>query len=196
MCTALLHCMHVKLLDNYVINLNGEYKKIAENYHPNYKKSLRRLQKHSLSYSSSGDVTEIKMLYTDLYFKKIPGLKKKAVEDFFDFCKTLKPEKDIFIRKVYYTDSTLFAAVLLLRFRNRLYNIISCIMPAGKKIEANYFLYDKIMEEFSGKGMVLDMEGSDIKGIADFYLKMNPVNERYSFIKYNNLPAIIKFIKK
>lgn len=188
--------MQVKLLNNYIVYLSGDHQKTAGDYHPNFKKSLRRLQKLSLQYTSSELSDEIMILYTELYFTRISGLKKKAVNDFFSFCKTLKTEENIFIRKVYDSNTTLLAAVLLLRFRNRLYNMISCITPAGKKAEANYFLYDKVIEEFSGKGMILDLEGSDIKGIADFYKKMNPINEQYSFIKYNNLPAVFKLIKK
>ena len=188
--------MQVKLLSNYTVDLSAEYKSTAENYHPNFKKSLRRLQKLSLQYSTSEDVDEIMILYTKLYLKKISGLKKTAVNNFFKYCKSLKAGENIFIRKVYDSNRTLLASVLLLRFRNRIYNIISCITAVGKKAEANYFLYDKIIEEFSGRGMVLDLEGSDIKGIADFYLKMNPKNEQYSFVKYNNLPLLLKLIKK
>ena len=188
--------MQIKLLSNYIVDLSADYKSTTEKHHPNFKKSLRRLQKLSMQYIISDDIDEIMILYTELYFKRILGLKKMAVDNFFKYCKTLKSGNNIFIRKAYDSNRTLLASVLLLRFRNRIYNMISCITAAGKKAEANYFLYDKIIEEFSGKGMVLDLEGSDIKGIADFYLKMNPKNEQYSFVKYNNLPLLLKLIKK
>ena len=53
-----------------------------------------------------------------------------------------------------------------------------------------------MIEEFSEQDLILDFEGSDIKGIADFYLSMNPINQKYISIKFNNLPKIIKLFKK
>jgi len=44
--------------------------------------------------------------------------------------------------------------------------------------------------------LIFDFEGSDIKGIADFYKKFGTINQPYPFIKWNNLPAIVKFLKK
>jgi rRNA processing protein Gar1 len=57
-------------------------------------------------------------------------------------------------------------------------------------------LYDKLIEEFSQSSLVLDFEGSDIPGIADFYKSMGPVNQPYFFVKYNELPKLIKKFKK
>ena len=73
--------------------------------------------------------------------------------------------------------------------------MISCITNDGKRVEANYFLYDRIINEFANTPVLLDFEGSDIEGIASFYQKFNPVNEEYPHIRYNNLPPLIKFFK-
>ncbi len=186
--------MEVTLRNNYVVNLQKNYISIHKNYHPNFTKSLRRLQKFSLQYKTSNDSEEIIRLYKLLYLKKIASVKKTDLHHFLSLCLYMK--KDIIIRKVYDANNNLIAGVILLRYKNIIYNIISCVTPAGKKTEANYFLYDKLMEEFSGQDYVLDLEGSDIVGIANFYLKMNPINEQYISIKYNNLPALIKLIKK
>jgi hypothetical protein len=82
-----------------------------------------------------------------------------------------------------------------MRDANRLYNIISFITAEGKKLEANYCMYDEIIREFSGKGYLLDLEGSDVKGVSDFYKKMNPVNQSFLFLRFNNLHPVIKLIK-
>jgi len=44
--------------------------------------------------------------------------------------------------------------------------------------------------------LTLDFEGSDVKGIAEFYQKMTNTNQTYPFIKFNNLPRAIKLLKK
>jgi hypothetical protein len=77
-----------------------------------------------------------------------------------------------------------------------LYNICGCITSEGKSLRANDFLYDKIIEEFAGSELILDFEGSDIKGIAGFYKKFNPISQPYPFVKFNQLHPLIKMFKK
>jgi hypothetical protein len=99
------------------------------------------------------------------------------------------------VRKVTIQNDELMAAAVLLIHRNRMYNLISCITEQGKTVQANYFLYDRLIHEFSNSKFVLDFEGSDVKGIAEFYSRFNPQNEPYSFVKVNNLHPFLKWFK-
>ena len=90
----------------------------------------------------------------------------------------------------------LLAACILLIDNSRIYNIISCITNEGKIAQANYFLYDQLIKEFSKSKFILDFEGSDVKGIAEFYNRFAPQNEPYPFIKINKLHPIIKLFKQ
>ena len=182
--------------NNFIVGLQPAYQTIYSNYDKAFIKSLRRLQKLSLQYKNSENVKEVTDLFIRLYQKKILSLKKKHVEHFKEVSVKMQESNNTIIRKVYSADEKLLCAVILLKFKNRLYNMMSCTTTAGKKAEANYFLYDKIIEEFSGQGLLLDLEGSDIKGIADFYRKMNPANEQYLFVRYNNLPLALRLFKK
>lgn len=181
---------------NYLLSLNKPYKEIFKNYHPNFTKSLRRIQKFNLHYAASNDFTGVIALYKNLYLKKLPSVKEKDITGFKNICAKLSTEGNLIIRQVYSAGDALLSVVLLLKDEGRLYNIISCITKEGKKNEANYFLYDKVLAEFCEHDLLLDMEGSDRKGIADFYKKLNPVNEPYPFIKYNNLNSFIKLFKQ
>ena len=40
------------------------------------------------------------------------------------------------------------------------------------------------------------MEGSDIPGIADFYIRMAPEPQPYTYIRYNRLPLLLRIFKK
>ena len=181
--------------NNFVVDLKRKYGAVAADYHPHFSKSLRRLQKLSLKYIASGDVKEVTDLFSSLYMNKISGLKEEEVMRFYNACILMREKQNVIVRKVY-AEEKLLCAVILLKFKDRLYNMLSCVTAEGKKAEANYFLYDKIIEEFSGNNFVFDLEGSDIPGIADFYLKMSPVNEPDQFIRYNDLPLPFRFFKK
>ena len=181
--------------NNYLVFLNRPYEEIYRSYHPYFTKSLRRIQKFNLRYTATDDFTAAIDLYKKLYSKKLPAISEKDLEGLNNICSKLLAEDNLIIRHTFSPDNKLLATVMLLKDDKRLYNIISCITPEGKKVEANYFLYDKIIGEFCNTLLLLDMEGSDRKGIADFYNKLNPVNQPYFFIKYNNLHPLVKLFK-
>ena len=185
----------ISLKNNFTIRLDLTAEEIRKDYDPSFEKSLRRLQKLELAYTESTDIQEIISLFLELYGEKI-SMKKKETDGFYSACVLLQEKGEVIIRKALDKNGQLLCAALLLRFKNRIYNMISCTSPEGKKAEANYFLYDSIIGEFAEKAVVLDLEGSDLKGIAYFYEKMGGINEQYQFIRHNNLPALLRLIKK
>ena len=184
------------LQTNFTLSLLQTYQIIHKNYLPSFTKSLRRLQKHNLQYCVGTSVNEVFNLYKKLYVNKIQSLSLKDLQSFKKLCDTLLLQKKIIIKIVRDNNQNLLAAVLLLVYKNKLYNILSCINSEGKKLEANYFLYDCILKEFANKPYIFDFEGSEIIGVANFYKKMNPINEPTFQVKYNNLPKILKFFKQ
>ena len=180
--------------NNFLLNLSHSYEKLYDNYQPAFTKSLRRIKKFGLRYSASPDYKNTINLYKELYGKRMPSLKNKNYLQFEKLCEQLSAENNVLVRHAY-NEKNLVAAVILLKDKDRLYNIISCITIEGKKLEANYFLYDNIIHEFAGSRLLLDLEGSDVEGIAGFYKKFNPENQPYSFIRFNNLPLVAKIFK-
>lgn len=182
--------------NNFIINLKQSYAAIYTNYSFSCKKSLKRIKKFRLQYQLSDDFASIIQLYKKLYGKRLPHILNRDYTNFKKLCIGLTPQQNLITRQVYTAKDELLCAVILLKDDNRLYNIISCITDAGKKLEANYFLYDHIFQEFSEQELIFDFEGSDITGIANFYSKFNPENQPYLFIKYNNLNPFFKLFKQ
>ncbi|MCU0387633.1 MAG: hypothetical protein MUE71_03400 [Chitinophagaceae bacterium] len=85
---------------------------------------------------------------------------------------------------------------LFLKDDRRLYNIASTTLPNGRTLEANHFLFDQLICEFSGQNILLDFEGSDLPGVARFYQKFSPENRPYFFWKSNRLPAVLRWWKR
>ena len=185
----------LKLRTNYILSLQRNYEELYKNYLPSFTKSLRRIRKFGLIYEKSEKYKNIIALYKKQYGQKLPFV-AGDYKHFEKICSFLLTKKMLHARIAYNGDKKLLAAVILLCDGKRLYNIISCITEEGKKVEANYFLYDGIIREFAGAPYLLDLEGSDVKGIAGFYKKFNPELQPYPFIKFNNLPPIIKLLKK
>lgn len=184
------------LRTNYILDLNKPYEALYENYDPGFTKSLRRIKKFHIEYEESADFTSIIQLYKKLYGKRLPYFSAKDFTNFENTCSKLSKENNVITRLAYSSDRKLLAAVILLKDEKRLYNIISCINPEGKKLEANYYLYDKIIAEFANTNLLFDLEGSDVKGIAGFYKKFNPVSQPYLFARYNHLHPLVKMFKR
>jgi hypothetical protein len=80
--------------------------------------------------------------------------------------------------------------------KKRIYFILSTVTETGKSNQANHFLIDQLIREFAGQPLILDLEGSDIPGVADFYSGFGAINQPYYFLKWNNLPWPLKLFKK
>ena len=181
---------------NYVLNIDMPYATIYNSYDADFTKSLRRIAKFNFHYKQSQNIAEVIILYRELYGQRVLHLGEKEYSSFTALCTALQQRQQLCIRQVLDDEGTLLALSLLFIDDKRIYNIISCITGGGRRLEANYFLYDNIVKEFCNKGLVLDLEGSEIKGVASFYLKMNPQNEPYGFLKYNHLHPLLRLIKK
>jgi len=181
---------------NYILDINKPYTGIFNNYQPGFTKSLRRIAKFGMQYKPSTDIDATILLHRKLYGKRTAHLGEKDYHAFTRLCRVLLQQQQLEIRQATGVDGELLASVLLFKDGNRLYNIIACLTAEGRRLEANYFLYDSIIREFCNSNYILDLEGSDIKGIADFYVKLNPVNQPYPFFRYNHLHPLLKLVKK
>ncbi len=189
--------IQIKKRNNYVLELGAGYNKISSKYNVYIKQRLSRLAKFSLQYKLSDGLPAAIKLYKKLYGERMASVANKDFLQFEMLCKILNNQNRIIIRHVYNNDGKeLLAVILLLKDKNRLYNIISAILPKGKKLLANYFLYNEVIKEFSDENILLDFEGSDIPGVAYFYSKFAEKNQQYTFVKFNNLPLPIKLLKK
>ncbi|MEO6404259.1 MAG: GNAT family N-acetyltransferase [Ferruginibacter sp.] len=181
--------------NNYILDLHRSYESITAGYAKNVTQELRRLQKFNLNYVVSTDTDEAIEIYRDLYGNEMTYSKRDYLL-FQLLCKKLIQEESVLVRHIKNDAGEPLAVALLLKDNRRLYNIISCILPTGKKYSANYFLYDSLIKEFSGKKLLLDFEGSDKVGIKYFYEKFTQANQPYFFMKFNRLPWPLKLFKR
>jgi hypothetical protein len=182
--------------NNYILPLHPSYETIHRHFHSDLKQSVKKLADGALVYKKSMQYAETIELSKQLYQQRSASLADKDYLHLKQLCKYYTENRRLVVREVYDENGTeLLAAALLLKDRNRLYNIISCLLPKGKKSKANYFLYDQLIREYAGRELILDFEGSDLPGIAFFYRKFTKENQPYPFIKYNLLPAPIRLLK-
>ena len=66
----------------------------------------------------------------------------------------------------------------------------------GKRSRAMFALIDHIIDKYSDTGLVLDFEGSNIKGVARFFAGFGAEQHDYYNIHINKLPFPLNVLKK
>lgn len=186
----------IKHRNNFILSLEQSFEVALQKFSNDFRRKFKKSELSNLTYIKSSDFKEAIQFYKKTYKDRKLNVTTKDYSNFEELCKFYNNEKRVIIRKVIDKSNHILSIILMLKDEKRLYNLLPCVTEDGKKEASNYFLYHSIIEEFSGQKLTLDLEGSDVKGIADFYQKITNTNQPYPFIKFNNLPRVIKLLKK
>jgi len=196
--TFLIRNYHTKPNSNYEIDLDNTYEKIYSSYSKNVKRNIKKATKNELSISSSVDFEDIISL-----FKKHNAKNFTNVSKYFyslmrnmvgEISKNGKARICIIATKNNY--SKLCAGAAWVITNDRAIYFFSAYDEYAEKVGAMHFLINYFIKQHAGKKMVLDFEGSNDLNLARFYKSFGSKERVYLFIKRNNLPKIIRFIKK
>lgn len=182
-------------LNNYILKLDKPYSITAGNYNTDLHYDLRQAAKNELVYENVSSLTDAIAAYRSEYGQRLSHITNDIYLRFEQLCNYFGKTEQLVVRSVKHGEETVARAVLLLD-EYRLYNLLSVNTAAGRKLNANHFLYDRLIHEFSGKNFVLDFEGSDIPGIAFFYRHFGAENIPYHRVHLNKLPWPLNKIKK
>lgn len=188
--------LHSERRENFIIPLDKSAAELTDDFSESFKKNSSRAKILGLHYSETEDAEMAVRLYKSLYGRRLPSVKSRDYDHFLKLTAQLKKNGGLIIRKVTDSSGRLLAAALLLQEAGRMYNLMSSVTREGRQAEANYFLFENLITEFAGSGWILDLEGSDIPGVADFYRRMSPRSQPYFFIRFNRLPGILRIFKK
>ena len=181
---------------NYVLPLNNTYSEIRKNYSKSLiQNSLKPLLKINLIYNKDLQIDVAIEQYKKLYQAKMK-IAPSGYERLKLLANNLCKNGKCFTRQVYNDEGNLLAISLFFFDSRRIYNVVSSVTVAGRKLNANYFLYDELIKEFSEKKIILDYEGSNVPGIEMFYRKFGATPEPYYFLKWNDLKWPLKLFKK
>ncbi len=178
---------------NFIIPLHKSYEAIATAFSTAHTKNLKRAANNGLRYTESDTFEANINRNYQLYGKRFDSVTRSGYQALIEIT---KKQRSHFLSREVWKDDDLQASSVCFFDGRRIYFILSSVTEAGKKNQANHFLVDHIIREFSGKDLLLDFEGSDIPGIAEFYSGFGAVDQPYYFLKWNDLPWIYRIFKK
>ena len=184
----------VKTATNFIIDL-ADKETINNNFTKSFVQSLHNSSQHHLSYLpvTAGEAIE---MYRDLYGSDLKNISEADYKNLYQLAEFLTLQDKCVARKIINKNGDILSVVLLLKDEKRLYNIINAVSQEGRRTEANYFLYAQIFNEFAGKGLLFDLEGSELPGVKSFYKKLGAVDQPYYHMHINNLPFPLKLFKR
>ena len=180
---------------NYVLELGKPYTEIRKYYKKRLLENLHESESFHLHYQVSGDFFSVIHLFKDQYSNRFVHVKQSDYQHFEFLCGILFERKMIFVREVKAKSGEILSASIFFMDEQRIYNIMSVTLNAGREQRAHFHLLDQLIMEFSSKNLVLDFEGSEVPGIAEFYRKFGSVNQPYPFLKFNHLPIPFRYFK-
>ncbi|MGF2412927.1 MAG: GNAT family N-acetyltransferase [Ferruginibacter sp.] len=184
----------LQLRMNYVLDMNHPIEFLQQQYRENIKRNIKKSLQVGCTITKDFAVDKV----IELALQQMKGYDKESSENVERFRKLYS---FLYTKKMATTygitlNGEIVASCVFFFSHQRAYYILVGNHPNGKTIGASHALIDAFIQDHAGKDMLLDFEGSDIDGIASFYQSMNPINQHYFFVKYNNLPWYIKFFKR
>ena len=164
-----------------------------------YSKSLQR----NLQKAITNGVTVVAGNYTESieWYKRFQGNKMEHVKDS-DYVHLnnilcyLNDKGNLICKNALNANCDIIATIVCLKDNRRIYNLLPSSSDEGKELSAMHVLLNNIITEYADTKLIFDFEGSDIPGVQQFYKQFGSVNEPYYRIHQNNLPFILRMLKK
>ena len=180
---------------NYVLPLGHNYESLYNAYRDNIKRNIKKSEQFGLSIHKDVSIAAILQLAKE----QAGAFTSVADDDFIRFKKLyglLYKKEQATTYAVYTKENELMASAVFFFSHNRAYYIMVGNHPNGKTLGASHALINAFIKDHAGEDIILDFEGSDIPSLAFFYSSFGAVEEKYSAIRLNKLPAHLKWMKK
>lgn len=181
---------------NLVIDLHHSIVQLRAAYRNDLKENIRKAQVAGCCYLQDTQVTMAIAQYEASYSARIPQTKTTDYQRFQSLCKTWQETGNCFTRSVTNEQGKLLAIALFLKDDKRIYNLANTTLAEGRRIGANHFLLDRVIEEFAGRPFLFDFEGSELPGVKAFYQQFGASDQPYFHYHHNSLPWWLRSIKR
>jgi hypothetical protein len=180
--------------NNYVLSLNKEYGDLYNGYNENNRRNIRKALQHGCKIKKGIPISDV-MKLSKSQMKKVTNVKQADFKNFEKLYQSLYKQDNAITYAVYSNDNELLASCAYFFSHNRAYYVLVGNHPAGKTQGASHYLIDRFIYDHAGQDLILDFEGSDVDSVALYYSSFGATSEIYQFLKINNLPFWMAWLK-
>lgn len=166
---------------NYIIDLNKTYDELSSKFRKDRRRDIRKNTDLGLKISNEFNPK----IFLDIFKTEYKTLSKISdIHLIQKFITALVENKSLVTYTLHNTENEVIAISVFTKSINRIFLQFSVrnrtIEPKGSYA----FMMSEIIRDFSEKQLILDFEGSSVKGIADFKISFGA--ERKTYTKYRN----------
>jgi hypothetical protein len=180
---------------NYILSLDKPYAEIRNSFKKRLLENLAEAETNRNNYTTTTDFSSTIRLFRREYGKRFRHVKEQDYINFGILCNELQKKEMLFVRQVKTQTGSILSSSIFFKDHRRIYNIMSVTLKPGREKRSHFFLLDQLIREFSPGIILLDFEGSEVPGIAEFYRKFGSLSVPYYFLRYNQLPFPFRYFK-
>jgi hypothetical protein len=178
------------LRKNFVLPVNKDYGSMYDGYNKNVKRNILKATRQECTVEKNISIKKV----TALALNHIKD--QKGLTTFEFLFETFRTQGFGVTYGVSSADGELLASAAFLFSHKRAYYILAGNNEKAKAAGASHFLIDSFIKDHSEKDLLLDFEGSDAEGVANFYASFGAQDQPYSALKWNRLGWMVKWLKK
>lgn len=183
----------VRNRSNLLLELNNNYECISSQFSKSLRKRIRKSQEY-YRISESTDIDYLVDYYKEEMDSRV-GLKEdqyKVAIQLFEYLLDNELGKIYLATKGNDIDGVLF----VMTYQHRIINLFGTSNQQGKKCFAMHCILNHIILSNSNRDLILDFEGSDLKGVKEFYKSFGPREFLYPEYFEDRLPFWFRMIRK
>ena len=162
---------------NYFLSLEEGMEKIQEKYNKNRKRISKR-NFDNLVLDKNGDLKVFMENYKNE--RKPYHISEDSIDRLKCLC--LKNKEHVHVWNVFH-DSAFLAGLVWLEDQHRITYLVPLADERAKKHHIPTFIINELIKDFQGQKMLLDLEGSMVTGVENFYRSFGAHAESYYYVK-------------
>ncbi len=182
---------------NYELNLDNKYSSLVSGYSKNTRRNIAKALKHKLHARAEGmDLDDLVLLFRSDRGAALSNLGSEYYDLLARIEQVCRQRNRTVAYGVFTEEEKLIAGALFLVSKGRDIFLFSGNSKTGKSTGAMHLLIDTYIKDHSEMGKLLDFEGSNDPDMARFYRGFGSEERSYLRVKWNDLPRIVKWLKR
>ena len=180
---------------NYELSLQHSYEFIKNRYSGNNKRNLKKALTFKLQIQENVSSKKIIDLFKLDKGATIKSLKKPQYAMLEQLITEAEIQTKVLRLGVSNEKDKLIAGAVFIFIKSKITFLFSGNSSEGKQKAAMFYLIDHVIKAYCNQNLILDFEGSNQIGLANFYKSFGSENNPYPTIKLNRLPKAVKWMK-
>ena len=181
--------------DNFILPLDNDYEAIRKNYSKLQKRNINKAVKNRIT-KQAISVDALINFYIIHKANQTFDFDNKLKEKLQSLCEALVKKEIGFPTGILDQEGNLYAACFWIKSHRRFIYFVAVSSEIGRELRAMPFLIDQLIQEEANSQQVVDFEGSAVESIASFFKRFGAEKQAYFNLSFNNLPSVVKLIKK